>query len=142
MAKVGRPSEYYPEICQEIITYFKREPEEKGFYQDTPGDQGGVTLRACGCEFPTIEGFCASIDITKQTLHRWIKENRQLSDAYDKAKQYQEHILITNGLKGHYNSNFARFVAINLTSMKDKQEIDHKSSDKSMQPIYNFIEKK
>jgi len=40
--------------------------------------------------------------------------------------------LITNGLNGHYASNFAIFVAKNLTDMRDVQEnrlVDKKGND-------------
>jgi hypothetical protein len=139
--ETGRPTDYYPEICQKLIEYFDRKPEEPQWYQSTPGDQGGDTVRAGGCEFPTIEGFCAKYKISKQTFHNWTKKHKEFMDAYSLARQCQQHILITNGLKGHYNSNFAKFIALNITDYKDKTEIDHKSSDGSMTPVFSFKEK-
>lgn len=139
---VGRPSEYYPEICQQLLDYFDREPETAQWYQNTPGEQGGDTMRAAGCEFPTIEGFCAKYMISKVTFHNWKEKHQELMNAYEIARQTQQHILLTNGLKGHYNGSFAKFVAMNFFDMKDKAEVDHKSSDKSMSPVFNMVEKK
>ncbi len=98
--KAGRKSKYKKRYCEDIVKFF--ETKEK---------------------FPTIEGFCCTIFISKQTLHRWVEEFPEFSDAYAQSKRLQKANLINGGMDGKYNSTFTKFVAVNCTDMVEKTEV-------------------
>lgn len=138
----GRPSEFYQEVIKQLREYFFIPYEQMDIIQETTGENGSTMFKLRGAKFPTIEGFCAKHGLTKQTLHKWIKENQELFDVYKQCKQVQYDMLISNTLNGSYKEGFAKFVAMNLYGMNEKSEQDHKSSDKSMTPVFNIVEKK
>jgi hypothetical protein len=119
---VGPPTKYKSKYCQELIDYFEVEYE---LVQEEVASQGkAVTItRAKLSKFPTLEGFCVEIGITKRTLLNWTKEYPELLHAYEIAKYKQKMSLMQGGLSGQYNSSFAKFVAINCTDMVDTQHI-------------------
>ena len=51
-------------------------------------------------------------------------------NAYKRAKDHQERILVQNGLLGLYQGNFAIFTAKNVLGWRDKQEIKRSGGDK------------
>lgn len=123
--KGGRPSEYYPEICEEIINYFSVDPYREIIERTIPTENGEIVVRKeVGNRFPTIERFCAEHGIVRNTLKTWAKTYPEFMTAFETAKELQRDILITNGLTGHYNSSFAKYLATNLTEYKDKQQIE------------------
>jgi hypothetical protein len=73
-------------------------------------------------KLPTIERFCCDIDIVTSTFYEWNKKYPDLSSAFKKAKAYQKDQLMQMALMGIYKEGFAKFVAINITDMKDKIE--------------------
>lgn len=114
----GRPSKYTAKMADKLLAFFLREP-----YQMIETKKGPVMMAA---DFPTVEGFCASAEIGKETFYRWVEEYPEFRDAFARARARQTEILVVNGLLGNYNSGFAQFVAINCldgwTSAKNKNE--------------------
>jgi hypothetical protein len=109
----GRPTKYRPEYCQQIVDYF-----------DVPhvvkGDDGAVAN-----DLPTLAGFAASIDVTRQTLLQWCTDHPEFSGAYQKAKDLAEAMWATNALQGRYQTAFAIFYGKNCFGYRDKQEVEH-----------------
>lgn len=137
--KIGRPSKYKPEYCDAIIAFFNRKPFDLIKIKDEEGNEVVLTDKygkaiMQPCMLPTFEGFAISIGVHRDTLNEWLARHEEFSDAYARAKDYQKNILIQNGLLGYYEKTFAVFTAKNVTDMRDKQEIDHQSSDGSMSP--------
>jgi hypothetical protein len=126
-AHVGRPSKYDPKFCDELIEYFDIEP-----HFETPV----LTRRKDGTEvekvafiasdLPTLAGFAVKIGVDRDTLKEWAHVHPEFSAAIKKAKECQENILVTNGLKGLYDTSFAIFTAKNVMGWRDKQEITGK----------------
>lgn len=125
MAKVGRPTKYDPSFCDEMIKYFDVKPtrtiKETFYYKN--GDEKIKEIEVAN-ELPLIQDFCFKIDITKQTLHNWLKDHKDFLDAYNKAKELQRTMWAKNTLKGLYNAPFAIFMGKNMFGWRDKQEID------------------
>lgn len=141
----GRPTKYKPELADDMIEFFSREPyreversktDSKGgeyfWYEDTPND------------IPFFSDWCRKVGITKDTMNRWKDdpEKPEFSDAYKQSKELQKSFLITNGLRGLYNSTFAIFTAKNITDMRDKQEIDHTTQGDKIKSIsiHSFVD--
>lgn len=137
--KGGRPTKYKDEYCQGIIDFFNREPFDVVKGVDDEGKEVVLTDKngnavMMPCKLPTFEGFAIQLGVSRQTLHNWLDENPEFLDAYARAKDCQKEILVQNGLLGNYEKTFAIFTAKNVTDMREKQEIDHQSSDGSMMP--------
>jgi hypothetical protein len=150
----GRPTKYDSKYCQMLIEYCDKVPYSEVDVLTTDKRSGKVyvnkELRAV--EFPTLEKFAHDIGVNTDTLVEWSSakypddyadeklrgklKHPNFSAAYRRAKQLQKHILVTNGLMGLYNSNFAKFVATNSTDMHDRQEIDHTTKGESMNNPY------
>jgi len=122
--KVGRPTDYRPEYCEDIIKFFSR-PLTKTVYKTYTTKAGTVIKEPIEKpnELPTIEEYCSSIGIVVSTLHEWRKHHPEFSKAYTHAKQLEKDFLVKNGLCDRYNARFAQFVAINCTDMVDKIEV-------------------
>lgn len=86
--KVGRPTKYYPEIYGDIEAYL-------------------LTTGRENTKLPTIEGLALYLNVHKDTLYEWAKENREFSDALDKLKMLQKEQLINDGIYGGKEVNSA-----------------------------------
>ena len=133
----GRPTDYRPEYCKQIIEFFSKEA-----YRDVQiereNKKGDVftTTEERANDLPLFCKFAFDIGVNADTLNEWCKVHKEFSDSYARAKHIQEHILITNGLKNLYNSGFAQFVAINNMGYKsakneneDKVNVKHTIDD-------------
>jgi hypothetical protein len=107
----GAPTKYKEDIPERLIEFFSRDL----FVQV----DGGKTMPN---RLPTIERFCSEIDIVTSTFYEWCKKYPELSSAFNKAKQYQKDQLMQLALMGFYKEGFAKFVAVNITDMRDKVE--------------------
>lgn len=106
--KAGRPTKYEDWIPEAMMEYFDKEVGE----------------------FPTLAGFAAHINVTRETLHDWATaknpdgshRHSDFSYAYKKAKELQEANLVKGALTGAYNPTFAIFTAKNVLGWRDKIE--------------------
>ena len=125
----GRPTKYYPAIVDELIEYFNKEPFENMEY--TNEKTGEVSYARIITSFPTLAGFAAKSLVCRDVLNTWSKKldedgfhvYPEFHAAMKLAKDFQEHILVSNTLSGEYSASFAAFTAKNLLGWSDKQEI-------------------
>lgn len=123
--KGGRPAEYNPEYCQQMIDYFSIAPYyERGIEHFKDGYVAWVDPKIVPNELPAFHKFATKIGVTHQTLLNWSEKHVEFFDAYTRCKELQKFFLIENGLLGCYNPIFTMFVAKNITDMKDKTETD------------------
>jgi len=127
--KGGRPTKYKKIYAKRIVKYFDKERTkvifERFYYKN--GDEKEKEIEVAN-ELPTILGFCISIGIVKDTLHKWVKAHKEFADAYRKAKIMQEEFWQQNSLRGLYNPAFTIFMGKNVFGWKDKSEVDQKHS--------------
>lgn len=111
---VGRPSEYKPEYCQAIIDHME--------------------------EGASITSFAASISVARSSINEWMDRYPEFSEAVKigkaKCAAWWEKAGRKSATEG---GGSATLVIFGLTNMgaddwKQKQELDHKSSDGSMTP--------
>ncbi len=135
----GRPSKFKEEYTQELIDYFKIEPyrEVTKSVVTKQGDVVEVTQPEAN-DFPTLAGFACKIKVHRDTLQEWSSVHEEFSVAYKMAKQYQEHFLATNGLKGLVNTAFGIFTAKNVIGWRDKSDLELTGKDGG--PIKQEIE--
>lgn len=131
MAKVGRPDKYKKKYAQMLIDYFTRDAvrEVEEVYTNKKGETWSKTVEKA-CEFPTFEGFASSINVTDNTLQSWCELKNEdgtlrypeFLSAYTRAKELQKRVLVENSMTGRYNTQFAIFIAKNVTNLRDKVE--------------------
>ena len=121
----GRPSKYRQEYCQQLIDFFSV-PATTTIIKKIITKNGTEIEEEVerAVNLPTIERFCSNIGVDGDTIITWNKDYPEFHAAYARAKALQKDLLITNGCKGLYNSQFAIFVAKNVTDMRDKIDID------------------
>ncbi|MCH8163280.1 MAG: hypothetical protein IIA99_04210, partial [Proteobacteria bacterium] len=128
----GRPTLYRDKYVQMMEDYFNREP-----FTEEHTKKGVIRVP---CSFPTLAGFAAKISIARETLWHWYKAKNKdgtlkypdFFNAYKRAKDCQEHILINNGLLGLYKSSFAIHTAKNVLGWRNNPKTKHSGDgDKS-----------
>jgi len=142
--KMGRPTKYYKGIIKEMIDYFNVEPHYETPVTITRKD-GTVEekVETFPSDLPTLAGFSAKNNLTRETLHDWATKKDKngklrypsFSYAYKQCKAFQEHILVTNAMRGDYNASFAIFTAKNVLGWRDKLDTDITSGGDKIQPI-------
>lgn len=110
---IGRPTKYYPEICEEMIEFFERELID--YSEEKPKL----------VKFPTFERFSCNKRLNTETLLEWCKIHPDFSAAYKRCKQVQKDLLIEGGLSGAYKEGFTKFLAVNITDLRDKVEVEN-----------------
>jgi len=114
----GRPIVYYPEICQELIDWFDQEPWET------------VNGKRLPRKLPTLIAFARDKKVALSTIYNWINPKhssyqQEFLETYTRgAKEAQREVLTQNALQGLYNPVFSKFLAINITDMRDKHDVD------------------
>ena len=74
---------------------------------------------------PLLQGFAFTIGTTVKTLWEWKELYPDFRKAYSHAQALQlEHLATVTGL-GLYNSNWAVFMAKNITEWRDKRDVEH-----------------
>lgn len=111
---MARPTKYSTKFPDQLLEYFNIKPYEEV-------SKGGQKVAN---DFPTLAGFAIKIGVHRDTLHQWASEYPQFSDAYARAKDFQENYIMVNGLRGLIASNFGMFTARNFLGMHGKQPGD------------------
>ena len=87
-----------------------------------------------GHMIPSIEGLAMVLDLHRDTLYDWAKQDdKEFSDILKKILNAQEFWLVQNGLNNTFNSAITKLV-LGKHGYHDKMEQDITSSDESMKP--------
>lgn len=131
----GRPSSYRPEYPQALLKFFDRKPYENQVVESIH-TKGGDTIekyKEIPCDIPLYAGFAAKIGVHRETLNQWCKDHEEFSDAYKKAKELQENILVVNAMRGNYEQPFSIFTSKNIMEWRDRHEV------LEMKFVYTFV---
>lgn len=121
----GRPTAYDPKLCDDLLDFFDVEPYREVEVTITYKDGREETrFEERANDLPTLAGFARRIGVHRDTLHEWSKQYPEFSDAIKRAKEFQEDVWVTNGMKGYYPAAFAIFFGKNNLGYKDKTETD------------------
>ena len=133
MPPMGRPTLYRPEYCEQIIKFFNREPSKK--VSKKVYDKKSQTVMEVEvlepCRLPTFEKFAWDLGVHTDTLLDWCKVHESFFQAYQRCKVLQKEIMMQNALGNLYAQAYSIFASQNLTDMRNRKELDHKSSDGS-----------
>ena len=134
----GRPSKYKPEYCQMLLDYMTQEPWEEVAITHT--NRKGETwtedkLRPNRIKF--IQSFAWNIcNVPHETLLDWVKVYPEFRQAYARARDLQSQHLLENGFMGLSDPAMTKFAAVNMTDMRDKQDIT--SDGRSIAPVVHL----
>ena len=122
----GRPSKYEDQHCADIIRFFSVAKNKQIVKSVTTGknEYEKTEYTTVPNDLPTFAGFARKIGVNGDTVVEWTKKNAEFSAAYNVAKELQKEFLVDNGLKGLYPPASFIFVAKNVTTMRDKQEVE------------------
>lgn len=115
----GRPSKYTKALLKKAADYLEN-------YRDT------------GDVIPSIEGLARALNIGRQTIYDWKKDERKVEFAYilEQILSEQARSLLNNGLLGIFNSAIAK-LALGKHGYSEKSEQDITSGGKKIEN--NFI---
>lgn len=113
---MARPTDYNQELLDKAQDYVEN--------YDSYGDA-----------VPTIAGLACELDMHRDTLYAWAKDEskKEFSDIFKKVQQAQERKLVNGGLAGGFNPAVTKMM-LTKHGYSDKQEIDHSSADGTMSP--------
>ena len=139
--KNGRPTLYKSRYCSMLINFFGIEPfTEVKVPRYDEGDRVYKSGLKAGRKvlthyeilrnpnrLPTLQRFAKKIGVSTSSVYRWIDEKdgafqKKFRDAFTHARVLRQNFLMENGLVGTHNPGYAKFVATNLTDMKDSKQ--------------------
>ncbi len=122
--KIGRPSLYKPQYCQDIINFFNISPV---IYKDmtTTKPDGTTTDKTVPEAAPTpfFVDWQIKIGISDETMLNWTKAFPEFLGAYNRAKQLQTKFLAECALKEVHSSFFTVFTMKNICGWRDVKEV-------------------
>ena len=115
---------YKKKYAKALLEYFGKPPNRVEYvkHYDSYGNLKREDPVLMGADYPTLEGFAASLSVTVRTLENWCAAHEEFAEAYERAKELQKNLLVVNSLGGQYNGNFAKFIAMNEFGMSEKSE--------------------
>lgn len=93
-------------------------------YVQTTGDYSNPLL-------PSIEGLAYNLDVARDTMYAWEKDNKEFSYILEKLRQVQATKLIDKGLNSQYNSTIAKLI-LSKHGYVEKQETDLTTKGKEL----------
>lgn len=139
----GRPSEFKPEYCQQLLEYFTvppyRELPETWYNPDGTVKRESVKLVANPP--PHVGGFARKIGVAKSTIYDWARKYPNFAYSIAHAHDMRRAMIIDNALAGLYNPLFAKLAAANLFGWHDRQDVQHSGEVKSVMVRYHKPER-
>ena len=133
----GRPTLYKPQLCQDLIDYFSIPPyteKEIPHHDPKTGNVVWTDYKRLPNNIPTLTAFCAKYQLGWTTVHEWINPEEptyrpDFANAYTHARAMRADFLVNGGWNNVCQANTFKFIAVNLTDMRDKQEVEHTAKD-------------
>lgn len=128
--KNGRPTRYNSKFCEKLIAYFDIEPwEERKIPHFKDGEIVWNDIKILPVRMPTLRGFAKKQGIGVRTLYDWINSehasyHEDFSHAFTCAKEIRKDWLIDVGLSGGAPPASFKFVAVNVTEMRDQSDVN------------------
>ncbi len=72
-------------------------------------------------ELPTFQGFADQIGVCRSLFDLWRAKYPAFDEAYGRARQLQEKIVLVNSMSGLYSSQFAQFFCKNCLDGAERE---------------------
>jgi len=126
-SKGGRPSKYKAVYCDKLIEFFDIEPyEDIELPHYKKGEISWIDKKRVSTRLPTLRKFAKNIGVAYRTVYNWTKAHEGFLHAFTHAQVIRKEYLIDGALAGLYMPLTFKFIAVNMTDMRDKQ--DHEVS--------------
>ena len=124
--RLGRTTKYIPKYCHAIIEYFTQDLYTERIKSRITSKSGNVIENLDLIPNPPkwFGSFAYSIGTTKATILNWTKTQPDFLSAYTRAKELQLEHIRSLGNMGLFNSNFATFTMKNISSWRDKKDLE------------------
>jgi len=95
-----------------------------------------INYKDLGDSIPSLAGLAYQLEITKETVIQWMKDENKDEFSYHASKiaTNQERALINGGLNGEYNPSIAKLL-LHAHGHSDKSEITGKDGEPLYVPI-------
>ena len=90
-------------------------------------------------ELPTLQMFAANIGVTYKCLNDWSKKYVEFGEVYARARDYQDHLVLSNGMTGRYNPSLAKLWIENHMELSEKVDVKQ-NLNATPQTIEAFLE--
>ncbi len=113
---------YEEKFAQDILDFFKAVPLFRTTIETITWKDGTTSEKEkeIGNPPPLFEEWAEEIGVSVKTLKKWASLYPDFAEAVMICEGIIKKFVITHGLGGSYNSQFAIFAAKNITDMKDK----------------------
>lgn len=119
----GRPTKYRKVFCEQLIEFFDVEPyEDVEIPHYEKGEVKWTDSKRVANKMPTLRDFGKKIGADYMSIWRWTQKHAEFRNAYTRAQELRKEFLIHNGLNRCYDPSAFKFVAVNLTDMRDRKE--------------------
>lgn len=88
---------------------------------------------------PTVEGLALKLNIHRDTLYDWAKDNEEFSDILAKLKSKQADKLIQNSLAGRYNATIAKMILSGKHGYIEQSATDLTTNGKDLPVLVRFV---
>lgn len=141
---MGRKTTYKPEYAKKLIKFFDIEPfkdkELPHYFNDEEHRVKWSDYKRVANKLPTLRDFAKLIKVPISTIYDWLREKHSsyqkgFARAFENAKEIRKDFLIQNALQGLYPPLTFKFVAVNLTDMRDKEVKDVNIGGQEGNPI-------
>jgi DNA-packaging protein gp3 len=125
----GRPSGLTQELMEKANTYLawcEAHPLIKTVFTKNGPQQLKVPKP------PTITGLSLYLDVSRDSLDKWSKENMDFADIFMRVRKTYENVLVENGLTEGYNGNLSKFLLSADHNKREKTEQDITSKGQSI----------
>jgi hypothetical protein len=121
--KRRKKPKYMPDYCEEIVLYFSQDPQVTHFKKTyhANGNLKSEEPVVLPRELPTFQGFADQIGVCQSTLEQWREKYPAFDQAYRRAKQLQEKIVLVNSISGLYSCQFAQFFTKNCLKLGEQE---------------------
>jgi hypothetical protein len=136
-----RPTDYTDEMPKKLMEHFSIPLYKEVIEETASGGRVVQVKKLKPSSMPTFERFAINVGVTHKTLLNWCESHPEFLQAYTACKDIQKEFIVEHGLNNNYNAGFAKFIAINVTSFKDKvtHEVDDKVMNISITPQENGL---
>jgi hypothetical protein len=114
---------YKKKHCSGLLEFFNRPPyRQERLVKTFKNGESDEKLIETPNDLPLLSSFANSLSVTLDTLHEWGEKHKEFASAMQRAKAYQENMIVNNAARGHYNSTFAVFLLKVLLEWRDKSD--------------------
>jgi len=140
MGKVGRPSTYKPEYCNDLLTFFEKarnllKKEEIGRPRTKQTERPSTKKDPIYYKkkypivlLPTLERFSTLAKIPLITMTGWKKQHPEWKETVAQCMAIQKDMLIQMTLNGYYNAATAKLILQNCHGFTEKEEVTNKGT--------------